>query len=223
MSFGINSPYPTLVYYQIFGRDAPCCSKQSFDPDEPTVGRVLARNIAPPRTALIIKRYLAKLEGIDEFLVADLYLNDSRGDSEPVQDDTRVPITLEHGPGATREAPLAIILREQPQTIVNTLIVDSLTPTSARTSQLPSATSPSPSSPVTTISSCETPRPSLSGPGTSSSSSPLLVTGQTDSLPLMSATEPGKVASSRKPPGWAAAHLTRKTGTVSSCRSIEFL
>jgi hypothetical protein len=201
------------VYYQTFGHDAPRLSKQAFDPDEPTVGRVLARNIAPPRTALIIKRYLAKLEDINESLLADLYLNDGQGDGEPVQDNVRVPITLEHGPGFTREAPLAIILREQPQTTING---DSLTSPSARSAPLPTTTSPSASSLVAAVSSREVPRRSLSSLGASSSSSPFPVAAQTDSLPPMSPTEPGKVASSRKPPGWVTAHLSSKTGTVFS-------
>jgi len=205
--------HPILVYYQIFGRYAPYTSKQAFDPDDPTVGRVLARDIAPPRTALIIKRYLASLEDIDEFLLADLYLNYGQDDEEPVQDDARVPITLEHGPGAAREAPLAIVLRELQPTI-NTLVSDSLPSPSTSSAPPPSSTS-SPPSPAITVESARH-RSSLS---TSSSSSwPL---ERADSLPPMSPTEPGKVAFDEKPPGWVTARLTCRTGTASSYQTIE--
>jgi len=170
---------------------------------------VLARDIAPPRTALIIKRYLASLEDIDEFLLADLYLNYGQDDEEPVKDDARVPITLEHGPGATREAPLAIVLREL-QPIINIIVSDSLPSPSTSSAPPPSSTS-SPPSPAITFASAG-PRSPLSA---SLLSWPL---ERADSLPPMSPTEPGKVAFDEKPPGWATAHLTCKTElhTVSS-------
>jgi len=216
-------PYSAvLVYYQLFGRNAPRISKQAFDQEDPTVGRVLARGIAPPRTALIVKRYIANLEGIDESLLVDLYLNDGQGNGEPVQDDARVPIILQnghgYGPGSTPEAPLAITVRE-PRPHVNTLALASSPLTSPSTSSAP----PPSSSPVITLSdtgappsSSPVPRASFSSAGASSSLSPL---EQTDPQPPL--TEPGKVASDVKPRGWVTAHLTRKTGTIPLSQANE--
>ena len=172
------------VYYQIFGSDAPCSSKHAYDTEEPTIGRVLARNISPLQTARIIKRYLAKREGIDESLIGDLYLRNGQDIGEPVQDNDRVPIMSEHGPGSTPEAPLAITLRETPHE-----------------PEAPPLSPNTPSSPTTS-------RSPLPSPGA-------LPPEPAGSLPPMSETEPGKVASAEKLPGWVTAWLARKTGTVS--------
>lgn len=186
-----------LVYYQVFGYSSAQKSSQAFDPEDPTVGRVLARNIAPPRTAAIVKRYIADLEALDESSLSELYTT-SGGD--PVDDDARLNILDEDGPGSCPEAPIQLILRQQP------------TPLSLNTSSL-SPSSASPYSPATSI--------VTSSMGLSPLTYQQIIPSPTTPTPTnsfppeeiaMSIYEPGKAISPEPPRGWVSAHLVRQAG-----------
>jgi hypothetical protein len=98
------------VYYQCFGNSSALPSKRAFDAQDNTTGRVPARTIAPPRTAAVVKRYIAQQEGIDPSEVEAIYA--SAESDQPIPDDARIPIFQEAGPGSSMGSPLAISLRD---------------------------------------------------------------------------------------------------------------
>lgn len=79
--------------------------------DEPSIGRIRARNIAPPRTAGIIKRAILRAESIDPSRVSNLFLVAS-GSNDAVDDEIRLDVTDEkgQGPGSSPESPIGIVL-----------------------------------------------------------------------------------------------------------------
>lgn len=80
--------------------------------DEPSIGRILARNIAPPRTAGIIKRAILRAESIDPSRVSNLFLVASGG-NDAVDDEIRLDVTDEKGqggPGSSPDSPIGIVL-----------------------------------------------------------------------------------------------------------------
>lgn len=79
--------------------------------DEPSVGRIRARNIAPPRTAGIIKRAILRTEAIDLSRDSSLFLLAS-GSDDAVDDDVRLDVTdaKGEGPGSSPESPIGIVL-----------------------------------------------------------------------------------------------------------------
>jgi hypothetical protein len=63
------------VYYQIFDDGMASPVKQGApDTDEPSIGRIRARDVAPQRSVGVIKRAIAKAEDIDVSCIAGLYL-----------------------------------------------------------------------------------------------------------------------------------------------------
>lgn len=63
------------VYYQIFEDGMAGTARNSIpELNEPSIGRLRARDIAPPRTVGIIKRAIAKAEDIPLSRIADLFL-----------------------------------------------------------------------------------------------------------------------------------------------------
>lgn len=186
-----------LVYYQVFGYTSAHKSSQAFNSEDPTVGRVLARNIAPPRTSAIVKRYIADLEALDESSITELYTIDG---GDPVDDDTRLNILDEDGPGSCPEAPIQLILRQQPTPL--TLNIPPVSPSSASpyspaTSLVTSTMGLSPLTHQHLIPSPTTPTPTNSFPPEEIA---------------MSLYDPGKARSPELPRGWVSAHLLRQAG-----------
>lgn len=218
------------VYYQIFGRASTLSSKCAFDPEDDTIGRVPAKKIAPPRTAAIIKRYIAQLEGIDLSHVEAIYPNAESDVAIP--DDTRISILEEGAPGASQELPLAISLRDS-DTPDGSASIDKLSgvsPVLLPTPILPAVTPPSATAPLPhvtfppdaqlhalqrsgSLSSSYSSNTVLSQPGASLSPpppppKPRWTIGEDGfAEPIESATEAGKVASNRQPPGWLSGRL----------------
>lgn len=94
----------------MFGLASVLESRQPFDHADPTIGRVARSQISPPRTAGIIKRYIAQLEGFSHSQVTGIYLDPDNSD-DPVPDNKRIG-TEEGAPGTSQDVPLAITVEE---------------------------------------------------------------------------------------------------------------
>lgn len=94
------------VYYQLYKNNGDIHSKASFDPEEPSLGRIRALHVAPPHTATSIKRCVAKNEQNPLLASGQLYANIS-GDT-PV-DDVHVSLFSVNGPGSTPDDPMALV------------------------------------------------------------------------------------------------------------------
>jgi len=84
------------------------------DLDEPSIGRIRARDIAPPRSVGIIKRAIAKAEQIELSRINDLFLL-AGANGEAAEDKMRLDILDERGrgPGGSPEVPIAIVLGQE--------------------------------------------------------------------------------------------------------------
>lgn len=211
----------SVVYYQIFGSAAALPSKCAFDPQDNTIGRVPARTFAPPRTAGIIKRYIAQLEGIDYSQFEAIYPSES---DVPIPDDTRIAILGDGGPGTSKESPLAISLRDADTPNSGPSLATPLTwsPVLLPAPLLPSITPPSPaislpapnaqlnthqrSMSVSSQYSYDSTTPSLVG--AAQPLKPKWTIGENGfAEPIESLTEAGKVVSRHQPPGWLSGQL----------------
>jgi hypothetical protein len=191
---------------------------------------VPARRIAPPRTAAIIKRYIAQLEGIDFSQIKAIYPNAESDVAIP--DDTGISVLEEGAPGTSQELPLAISLRDS-DTLDGSVNIDKLSkisPVLLPTPILPPVTPPSPAAPLPhvtfppdvqlralqrsgSLSSSYSSNTILSQPGAPLSPPPppppprWTIGEDGFAEPIESATEAGKVASNRQPPGWLSGRL----------------
>lgn len=84
----ISCLFSNPVYYRFFGDPSALQSRQPFDPEDPTIGRVSRNKLTPPRTVGIIKRYIAQVEGFRTSQLTGIYINPE--DAEPIPDNTRL-------------------------------------------------------------------------------------------------------------------------------------
>ncbi|KAJ6528732.1 hypothetical protein DFH09DRAFT_1327552 [Mycena vulgaris] len=69
----ILSGVPQYVYYHLHTPNGEDSSVRAFDPDEPAIGRIDQRIIAPPVNVLALKRCIARIEGKPHYTSANLY------------------------------------------------------------------------------------------------------------------------------------------------------
>lgn len=103
--------YIVIVYYQLFGDASILQSRQAFDSEDHSIGRVPRNKVKPPHTAGIVKRYIAQLEGFDPSQVGGIFFNpEDSGDAIP--DDQRLP-TEDGARGTAMDLPLAVAVTER--------------------------------------------------------------------------------------------------------------
>lgn len=83
----------------------PCIT--AFDPSDPYLGRIDAKQVAPPHTALSLKRCLAKKECVENHASATLCLTILSRACE--EDSHKIDLSKEFGPGANTSEPLALV------------------------------------------------------------------------------------------------------------------
>jgi hypothetical protein len=72
------------------------------------VGRLRAGSIAPPQTALLIKRRLCKVEDISDYSASTLFC--SAASRSPTDDGDRVPILTPGGSGSDPQKPIELVI-----------------------------------------------------------------------------------------------------------------
>jgi len=116
-------PLPNVryLYYQIFddGMTSPV-KQRAPDTDEPSIGRIRARDIAPPRSVGVIKRAIAKAEDIDVSCISGIYLL-AGGSGEAADGNMRLDILDERGrgPRGSPDVPIAIVLGMQTEEVAS--------------------------------------------------------------------------------------------------------
>jgi hypothetical protein len=60
------------VYYLLYDKDGESPSKVSFDPEQPSLGRIRADSVAPCHTPASLKRRISRVEKNPALAVADL-------------------------------------------------------------------------------------------------------------------------------------------------------
>ena len=98
-----------LVYYRIYAEDGAIPSKAPAAPDDPFLGCIKARSVAPPHTAKAVKHRIAKMENIKDRTNTSLFLTPYS--QSPMDDADRVTILNQTGPGSTPQEPLALVAK----------------------------------------------------------------------------------------------------------------
>ena len=85
-------------------------SKTPVSPGDAFIGRIEVGSVPPPRTAKIVKRYIAKLENIQDRGGTSLFLTSYS--KSPIDDSEKVITILNGtGPGTTPQEPLALVAK----------------------------------------------------------------------------------------------------------------
>jgi len=100
---------PRYIFYRVFAEDGAIPSSNPVYSDDPSLGRIVAKLVTPPHTALNLKRCLSGIENIDVNIMTSLYI--SASSQTPMDDSGRVSILAYPGPGCTPSEPLALVAR----------------------------------------------------------------------------------------------------------------
>jgi len=97
------------IYYRIYAEDGAIPSVNPVYTDDPSLGRIMAKIVAPPHTAISLKLCFSSVENIDEKIYTKLFV--AASSQTPMDDDGSVSI-LGHpgpGPGCTPNEPMAFV------------------------------------------------------------------------------------------------------------------
>ena len=99
-----------LVYYTIYAEDGAIPSKAPFTSDNPFLGRIKARSVAPPHIVRNVKRNIANVEDIkDRTITTTLFLTPHS--QSPMGDADEISIVNRTGPGSMPQEPLALVAK----------------------------------------------------------------------------------------------------------------
>ena len=93
------------MHYQLFDGDEKR-SKVSFDPKEPSLGRIRTDSIAPSHTPATIKRCISRVEETPEMVHADLFANIS---SDAPLKESHISVLRKDAPGLDPDDPMTIV------------------------------------------------------------------------------------------------------------------
>jgi hypothetical protein len=95
------------VYYRVYAEDGAIPSGNPVYTDDPSLGRILAKLVTPPHTAISVKRCLSHVENIDDKISTKLFVATSS--QTPMDDTGRISILAYPGPGCTPNEPMALV------------------------------------------------------------------------------------------------------------------
>jgi hypothetical protein len=101
----------SAVYYRIYAEDGAIPSKTSTTPNDPFLGRIKAKDVAPPHNVKSVKLCLAEVEGISASTQTSLGLFLTPYSQSPMDDTLKVTILHRTGPGSLPQEPLALIAK----------------------------------------------------------------------------------------------------------------
>ena len=94
------------MYYLLYANDYEMPSKVTFDPEEPSLGRIRADSVAPPHSPASIKRCISRVEKNSALAHADLFA-DVLCDA-PLKEG-HISIFHTDSPGLSPNEPMAIV------------------------------------------------------------------------------------------------------------------
>jgi len=105
---GISAPAgPRYVYYRLYAEDGPIESANPVYTDDKYLGRLPAKLVAPPHTAMSLKRCLSRIENINPNVQISLFIATSS--QTPIDDAGCLSILAYPGPGCTPNEPMALV------------------------------------------------------------------------------------------------------------------
>jgi len=94
------------LYYLLYADGYEMPSKVANDPEEPSLGRIRADCVAPPRSLTSIKRCISRVEGNPRLVNSDLFADTSC--DTPLKEG-QIFILRTDGPGLSPDEPMAIV------------------------------------------------------------------------------------------------------------------
>jgi hypothetical protein len=96
------------VYYRVYAEDGAIPTSHPVYSDDPYLGRISAKLVTPPQTAINLRHCLSGAENIDEDIPTILFV--SASSQTPMDDTDRVPILAYPGPGCMPDDPMALVV-----------------------------------------------------------------------------------------------------------------
>ena len=100
------------VYYRVYTQDGAIPTVNPVYSDDPYLGRISARCVAPPHTASSLRRCLSNVQNISTGIQTNLFIATSS--EAPMNDSDRVSILAHTGPGHTANEPVALVISSLP-------------------------------------------------------------------------------------------------------------
>ena len=94
------------MYYLLYADNSEMPSKVSFDPEQPSLGRIRGDSIAPPHSLASIKRCISRVEETPALANADFFADIS---SDAPLKEGYISIIGTDGPGLSMDEPMAIV------------------------------------------------------------------------------------------------------------------
>ena len=96
------------VYYRLYTKGGPLESKNPIFSNDRSISRISSKSVRPPHTAASLKRYVYKIEGVEDPEKAALYL--SLSEKKPVDDSARLALRGNSGPGSSEVDPVVFVV-----------------------------------------------------------------------------------------------------------------
>jgi hypothetical protein len=100
------------VYYRVYAKHGAIITVNPVYSDDPYLGRILARRVAPPHTASSLRRCLSNVENIGTDIQTSLFVATSS--ESPMDDSDQMSILGHTGPGYTANEPVALVISSLP-------------------------------------------------------------------------------------------------------------
>ena len=96
------------VYYRLYTTEGPFESNNPIFSNDRFISRISSRSVRPPHTAASLKRYICKIEGMEDSEKGALYL--SLMEKKPLDDSARLALKGNSGPGSSEVDPLVFVV-----------------------------------------------------------------------------------------------------------------
>ena len=97
------------VYYRLYTKDGAIQSLNPIYSNDPFISRILPTSVAPPRTALSLKKYLCKIEGVAG-PASSAILFEALSSDAAIPDSTRLKLRGNLGSGTSSREPMALVI-----------------------------------------------------------------------------------------------------------------
>jgi len=96
------------VYYRLYTKEGPLESNNPIFSNDRFISRISSRSVRPPHTAASLKRYICKIEGVEDSEKGALYL--SLSEEKPLDDSARLALKGNSGPGSSEVDPIVFVV-----------------------------------------------------------------------------------------------------------------
>lgn len=103
-----HRPNRSLVYYRLYTKEGAIESYNAVYSNDRSLGRIDAKDVAPPYTVILLKNFLCRIEGFKTSDNFNLYL--SVQTYTPMEDDTRLSLVAHSGPGLYEHEPVVLVV-----------------------------------------------------------------------------------------------------------------